>query len=131
MRPIVGCALFLAALVSAACHTTQAISLDQLNALKPDHAWVTETDNTVIVIYGPQVLGDTLVGYVNGKYEEMPVSQFKQVVVQKGSTSRTVLLVAAIAVGFGGMAYALAGGKDTFSCDPSYCEEHPEDTCCA
>lgn len=130
MRQIVGCAVLLAALASAACHTKQPIPLDQLNILKPDRAWVTQADNTVILIDGPQVLGDTLVGYVNGNYEEMPLSQFKQVVVQKGSTSRTVALIAVIAAGFGGMVYALTGGKETFNCDPSYCEEHPEDMCC-
>ena len=131
MRPILVCALLLAALVGAACKTMKPVTLEQLNVLKPERAWLTEKDQTVILVSKPQVVGDTVVGYVNGKYEEMPSSQFTRVVVQKGATSRTVLLVAVIAAGFGGMAYALTGGGATNKCDPSYCEEHAEDVCCA
>jgi hypothetical protein len=131
MRPIMGCAVLLAALAGAACHTMKPVSLAQLNAIKPDRAWVTEGDHSVILVSAPQVVGDTLVGYVNGKYEEMPTSQFKQVIVQRPATSRTVLLVAVIAAGFGGMAFALTGGGSTNKFDASYCEEHSEDPGCA
>jgi hypothetical protein len=107
------------------------VTMDQLNVMKPDRAWLTESDQTVILVSGPQVLGDTVVGYVNGHYEEMPVAQFTKVLVRTGSTPKTVLLVAVVAAGFGGMALALTGAKgDTKQCDSSYCEEHPEDMCC-
>ena len=130
MRLIVGCALLLAALSSAACHSLKPIALDQLNVLKPDRAWVTEADQTVVLVSGPQVVGDTLVGYVNGRYEEMPAAQFKQVVVQRPATSKTVLLVVVVAAGFGGMAFALTGGGATNKFTPDYCEEHGEDPGC-
>ena len=71
MRPIVGCTLLLAVLSSAACNTMKPVSLEQLNALKPDRAWVTDTDQSVVVVSGPHTVGETLVGYVNGKYEEL------------------------------------------------------------
>jgi hypothetical protein len=106
------------------------VPLAQLNAMKPDRAWVTEGDHSVILVSKPQVVGDTLVGYVNGKYEEMPTSTFQQVVVQRPATSRTVLLVAVIAAGFGGMALALTGGGATNKFTPDYCEEHSEDPGC-
>ena len=94
--------------------------------------WITQNDQTVVLVSAPQLLGDTLVGYVNGKYEEIPTSQFKQVVAERPATGKTAVLVGVIAVGFSGMVYALIGGKgDTHVCDPSYCEEHEEDPCCA
>ena len=132
MRPILGCTLLLAALSSAACHTMKPITLDQVNLLKPQRAWVTEADQTVVLVANPQVVGDTLVGYVNGTYEEMPAAQFKQVIVQAPATAKTVLLVGAVTAGFGGMVYALIGGHggDKYV-GSDYCEEHPEDPACA
>jgi hypothetical protein len=107
------------------------VSLDELRVIKPEQVWITENDQTVVLVSNPQVMGDTLVGYVNGKYEEIPSSQFKQVVTERVATGKTAVLVAVIAAGFGGMVYALIGGKgDTKVCDPSYCEEHGEDPCC-
>jgi hypothetical protein len=130
MRPILVCVLLLAALSVPSCKTMKPVSLDELRTMKPEQVWVTQNDQTVVLVSTPQVVGDTLVGYVNGNYEEMPSSQFKKVIMQVGDTKRTALLVAVLAAGFGGMAYALTGGKATFSCDASYCEEHGEDPCC-
>ena len=90
------CSLLFVALASAACHTKKAVTMAELSALKPERAWVTETNQTVVVVDGPQVVGDTLMGYVNGVYEEMPATEFKEVVVQKPATGKTVLLVGAI-----------------------------------
>ena len=132
MRPILVCALLLAAVASAGCHTRKSIALDQVNALKPEQAWVTETDQSVILVTTPQVVGDTLVGYVNGVYEEMPAARLKDVVVSRPATTRTVLLVSAIAIGFGGFAYAVAGavgGNKYIGAD--FSDETPEDPACA
>lgn len=131
MRPIMGCALLLTVLSSTACHTLRPVTFDQLNVLRPTRAWVTESDqSTTILVSGPQVVGDTLVGYVNGQYQEMPTAHFKQVLVQRPATTKTLLLVGAITAGFGGMIYALAGGGSSNKYDPSYCEEHGEDPNC-
>ena len=131
MRPVMGCALLLAALSSAACHTMKPVTLDQLVALKPDRVWVTDADQSVVVVAAPiNVLGDTLVGYVNGKYEEMPTGSLKRFVVQSPAKTRTVLLVAALAVGFGGFAYALTGiggGQQTNPLSVGDCDKHPGD----
>jgi hypothetical protein len=107
------------------------VTLDQLNALRPERAWVTEGDQTVVVVSGPQVVGDTLVGYVNGVYEEMPTAQFKQVLVRRPATAKTVLLVGAITAGFGAMVYALIGSSDPGKyLGSDYCEENPSDPDC-
>ena len=131
MRWMVVCAMLLAALSSAACRTRKAVTIDELRALQPKRAWVTEADQTVIVVSGPQVIGDTLAGYVNGAYEEMPAARFKQVMVEAPATGKTIALVAVVTVAFGGMVYALIGGAgDTKYGGPDYCEEHPEDPVC-
>ena len=132
MRPILVGTLFLVALLSPACKTLKPVTLDELRVMRAEQVWITQNDQTVVVVSAPQLLGDTLVGYVNGKYEEIPTAQFKQVVAEKVATGKTAALVSVIAVGFGAMVYALIGGKgDTRVCDPSYCEEHEEDPCCA
>jgi FlaG/FlaF family flagellin (archaellin) len=132
MRLMVACTLLLAALSSTACHTKKSVTMDQLHALQPERAWVTGADQSVVLIRGPQVIGDTLAGYINGVYEEMPATHLKQVMVEAPATTRTVLLVGAITVGLGGMIYALLGtssGEKYVGSD--YCEEHPEDPACA
>jgi ABC-type nitrate/sulfonate/bicarbonate transport system substrate-binding protein len=131
MRPLVVCVLLVAALAILSCKTIKPVTLDELRTLKPDQVWVTQSDQTVVLVSSPQVVSDTLVGYINGTYEELPAARIKQVRMQRGATTRTALLIGAIAAGFGGMVYALIGGKgDTHVCDPSYCEEHGEDPCC-
>ena len=130
MRVTIGSALLLAALGSAACKTMKAVELNQLVALKPDRVWVTEADQSVVVVDGPiNVMGDTLVGYVGGKYEEMPMTAPHKLVVQRPATTKTALLIGAIAVGFGGFAYAItgAGGNTTVITAPAGdCDKHPE-----
>ena len=130
MRWTMGSALLLATLSSAACHTMKPVTMAELNAMHPQKAWVTETDQSTVVVNGPEVVGDTLVGYVKGVYEEMPSSQLKQVLVEKPATSRTVLLVSAITVGFGGMVYALAGSGSGGKGQSDFCDKHPDDPTC-
>jgi hypothetical protein len=105
--------------------------MDQLKAMAPQRAWVTETDKTVVLVRGPQVVGDTFVGYINGVYEEMPAGQFNQITVEAPATGKTIALVAVVTVAFGGMVYALIGAASSDKYVGSdYCEEHPEDPDC-
>ena len=131
MRLALACTMLLAALASAACHTMSPVTLAQLSAMKPERAWLKASDQSVMVMQGPQVVGDTLVGYVNGRYEEIPTSQVGQMIVQVPAKTRTVLLAVGIAVGIGGFAYAITGatGGDKYV-GSDYCEEHPEDPAC-
>jgi hypothetical protein len=132
MRVTIGCTLLVASLASAACHTMSPVTLDQVGALKPDRLWVTESDRSVVVVTGPiNVAGDTLQGYINGKYEEMPTTELKQLVVQKPATTRTVLLVSAVAVGFGGFIFALTGSSGAATRGQTdFCDKHPDDPTC-
>lgn len=129
MRLFIGGAVLVGALASAACHTMKPVALNELVALNPDRVWVTDSDKSVVIVAGPiNVTGDTLLGYVAGKYEEMPSAGFKQIVVERPSSSKTVLLVSAIAVGVGGFIYAITGSGSSSTTNPisGDCDKHPE-----
>jgi hypothetical protein len=132
MRATIGCTLLVASLASAGCHTMSPVTLDQVGALNPARVWVTESDRSVVVVSAPiHVVGDTLQGYINGKYEEMPTTELKKLVVQKPATTRTVLLVSAIAVGFGGFVFALTGSSGAATRGQTdFCDKHPDDPTC-
>jgi hypothetical protein len=109
------------------------VSLEQLGVIKPDRAWVTVADQPMAVISGPQMVGDTLVGYINGQYEELPRANVKQIIVQRNAPTRTALLATAIALGVGGFAYVLtgsAGGGKPPNAGAGDCDKHPEDPGC-
>ncbi len=132
MRPAMSCALILAALSSIGCRAMKPLTLDEMVAIKPARVWVTQPDGSVIIVNGPQVLGDTLVGYVNGTYQEIPAAhQLTQVRARRPAPGRTVLLSVAIAVGVGGFAYALTGAGSSGEMKPGgICDERPEDPLC-
>jgi hypothetical protein len=126
MRWTTGGAVLLAVLSSAACHTIKPVSMDELKAIQPKQAWVTASDQSVVIVSGPQVMGDTLVGYVKGVYEEMPAAELKEVRIEKPATSKTVMLVSAITVGFAGMVYALAGSGKSGKDQSDTCDKNPD-----
>ena len=79
----------------------------------PSQIWVTQSDNAVVVVQLPRLLGDTLVGYVNGEYQEMMLSKAKQVQARRPQAGRTVLALGAATAGVVGIAF-LVSGADVF-----------------
>ena len=76
---------------------------------RPSSVWVTRGDNAVVQMQVPRLLGDTLVGYVNGEYQEMILSQTKQVQARVPQPGRTVLAIGAGVAGVVGVAFLIAG----------------------
>jgi hypothetical protein len=101
--------LIATAFFSAACHTLKPVTLQQVSIAKPSEVKVTRGDQSVVTVSGPQVLGDTLVGYVNGKFEELPGADLKQVRMMAPAKGRTTALIVATAVGVAGFAILLTG----------------------
>ena len=135
MRPILGRSLLVVALASAACRTMKSVRLDELKAMNVDRAWVTERDQSVVVMYVPQVVGDTLAGYVNGQLKQLPRTELKQVTVRRPAPMRTALLVAGITVGVGGLLATLSGSGNppiptSLTGPPGQCDKNPEDPVC-
>jgi hypothetical protein len=125
-RTLVG-GLIAATLASTACYTMRTVSLDELGGLKASRAWVTKDDQTTVIVSGPRTFGDTLVGYVNGQFEELLSTDVKQIIVRRPARTRTFALVAVGLVSVGAVAAAVSG---TFSGhrDPERlldCEDDP------
>jgi hypothetical protein len=127
MRPITVGLLIFATLSGAACHTMRPLTLDELQNIRPAQVWVTRADQSVVVVAGPQVLNERLVGFVDGKYQVMPAADVTKVVMRKRSGGRTAALVAAGALGFAAMAAVLSAGDNyvnpcasqSSDCDPN------------
>src|SRR5215471_17540315 len=75
----------------------------------PTRVWVTKSDNSVVKVQLPKLLGDTLVGYVNGDYQEMILSQTKQVQAKRLQSGRTALMAGAVVLGVVTTGVVIAG----------------------
>jgi hypothetical protein len=135
VRPIMRCALLVAALASTACTTKRFVTLDQLKVLGPDLAWVTGSDQSVVLMYEPKVVRDTLTGYVGRHREKVPAARVNKVRVQTAAPARTALLVAGITVGVTGF-LVLVGGSGQSAVivsttgPPGDCDQAPEQAIC-
>jgi hypothetical protein len=127
MRSIMVGLLIAATASGAACHTMRPVTLGELGAMRPSEVRVTRADQSVVVVSGPQTFGDTLVGYVNGQFEEMPGVGLKQMLVRRSARGRTAALVAAGAVGIAALAALVSGAGDYRNpADRHDCYDDPE-----
>ena len=58
--------------LAAAC--TQQVPLtpsEFANGKQPRDVWVTRADGSVVHVYRPYIMGDTLLGFVNGRYRKV------------------------------------------------------------
>jgi hypothetical protein len=92
-------------------------------AARPDRIWVTRTDNSKLMMEGPRLIGDTLVGWVGGKYEEILLPETRWMSVRQPAPRRTAMLIAGGVVVGAGLLFLLAGngqgGTPPTSEDPS------------
>ena len=128
-------ALLLTTVATAACKTTRTVSMDQVNLLEPESAMVTENDQSVVLMYEPKVVHDTLVGYVGRHKEKMPGTGVKYLRVKVPAPARTVLLVAGLTAGFAGFVFLASGtGQSAVIVSTTgpagYCDIDPEQTIC-
>lgn len=135
MRPLLACTLVLAALTSTACRTTKLVSLEQLRLLSPDRAWVTDSDQSVILVDEPKVVGDTLVGYIGRHRTKMPSAGLKQVRVRVSAPVRTALLAVGGAGALVGFLVVIGGSGQNQIVQvtagaPGDCDKHPEQPGC-
>jgi len=136
MRPII-CAVLLATLASAACKSMKSVTLDQMSLLGPERVWVTESDESVVLLYEPKVVRDTLVGYVGKHKEKVPSAGVRQVRVQTAAPARTTMLVVGVGAGLIGLMIAVSGTgtsqtpTTTIAGAPGDCDKHPEQEVCS
>lgn len=128
MRLAVAGALTLAILSSLACHSMKALSVDQ--ARGRSSVSLTLSDQSVVVVDGPQIYGNKLVGFVKGIYQEIPIARVKEAHVRETDGARTAAVVIAGTLGFVGFVYAITdAGKSN---QPDYCDapEHVDEPIC-
>lgn len=92
------------ALTATACHTMKPLTWSEVEGMRPSRVWVTQEDRTIVEVSGPQLFGDTLVGYVAGEFRELPTSSVQQVTMRRPARGKTIALIAAstgVAVGIG------------------------------
>lgn len=96
---------------AVACHRYMLVArpLDFIATQKPAQVLVTRTDGTTYSITGPQVFGDTVVGYVNGQYQQINFNTPGQVRVRSAARAQTALLIGMGVVGLAGIVYLVTG----------------------
>jgi hypothetical protein len=116
--------------LAAACSTLAPVREKPtafIEAHSPDFVWITKTDNSVVVLEGPKVLGDTLAGFVGRGYVEIPLSSVQSLSARRPAKGRTALLIGGIALAAGGVAIAIlssggsAGAPICTNPDPNSC----------
>ena len=117
-----------------ACTTFGPVNPKQfIIASRPQQVWLWKSDSSVVLMRGPHFLpnSDTLVGVVEGEYQEVPLSDIQQVKASRSAPLQTAALV----VGAGALVVTSAvllkksGNSDTLACahmppcvcDPSNC----------
>jgi hypothetical protein len=130
MRAPVGWVLTLTILSSPGCYKTKLVGIDQ--ALASRRAWLTLSDQSVVLVYGPKIYGNKLVGFVEGKYQEFPTADLKEARVREPDGARTAALVAASVLAVGGFTYALLPKGSSYALPPDYCDapEHADEPMC-
>ena len=101
-----------AAVGASGCHTLTPLTLDDIGHLRPSRVWVTDQDQSVVEVSGPMVFNDTIVGYINGEFQELPATKVSRVMMRRPARARTIALAAAGTVGLAAFVWAIAGGED-------------------
>ena len=135
MRPMLRCTLLLAAFASTACSTMKSPTLDQLRTLGPDRVWVTQSDESVVLLYETKVVKDTLMGYIGRRRAKLPSTEIQHLRVRAPAHTRTMLLASSLVLGFGGVLFAVSGTGPSRVQGPLQggsgdCLKHPEQSGC-
>ncbi len=81
----------------AACRTMTPVGQprEYVSTKHPESVWLTESNQTVVRVHGPHMLGDTVVGDVQKQFVKIPLADVSKVVVSRPSLGKTVAISAA------------------------------------
>lgn len=102
------------ALTATACYTTRSLTIDDLAAQRERRIWVTRADQSVVLVNDAQVFRGKVVGFVDGRYRELPPADVRALRVRRFAAGRTVSLFAAGALAFTVAALLLSGQEDAY-----------------
>ena len=97
---------------------------DFVAAKRPARVWVTGPDNSEVVVTHPSVRGDTLSGFSEDRYFEIPLADVKRVRASVPALERT-LLFAGVGVATMGVIVSRSHGKN--GCSAVTPNKPPED----
>ena len=112
----------LLALTLLGCHKMARVPsapAEYINSKRPPLIDVTLTDGSRVRIAGPQIAGDTLVGFVKGRYHETPLAAVTDMRALQPAPAQTIsVIVATTALVFGGavFAYTHSGSQPHSEC---------------
>jgi hypothetical protein len=79
---------------------------------RPGEYWITKTDGSVVDLVRPRLMGDTLVGFINGVFRLIRPGEYGQVRTSRQAPGRTAALAVGVAATIT-VAGILATGKGT------------------
>lgn len=123
-------ACLIAVTAGVACHTLAPLTFDEVDRLQPSRVWVTHADQSVLEVNGPRVFNDTLVGYVNGGFTELPASDVHRVVIKRPARAKTIGLIAGSTAVAAAIAVWLSGVGDPDESDMVNCPDEPDHPLC-
>jgi hypothetical protein len=78
---------------------------------EPSIVWVRASGSAqTIALEGPRLVGDTIVGFVEGEYTELPLAQIETMRARQFSRGRTTTLLAGMGALAVGLFFVLGGG---------------------
>ena len=91
LRRGLGTALLMATV--AGCTTIAPIQAPAryISGQKPRSVWLTRTNNSVVRMDGPRMVGDTVVGSVSGEYTEIPLYDVTRASAIRSDKGKTIL----------------------------------------
>ena len=117
-------ALVLALLTGSACFTLKQVTIDDLGTQRTSRVWVTHADQSTLLVHDAQVFRGNLVGFVEGKYRELPADVVREMRVRKLATGKTIGVVAAGVAAFAAVAVVVSGGLDDVDpCANELCDD--------
>lgn len=114
MRRRIVAAVLVFSLVSCTTLKPVADANTYLAGSRPSQVWV-RTEKQTLMLEGPRLLGDTLVGFVDGEYREFLPGEVRGVDVRKPARGRTAVLVSGLVVVGAFLIGALASSGPTTS----------------
>lgn len=108
MRPML-CLVLLVTVLG--CTTLQPVATPRefIAIKRPERIWVLRADSSKIVLDGPRLIGDTLVGWYRGHYQELLLPEARQITVREPAPRRTLIVAAGAVIVGAGLLYILSG----------------------
>ncbi|HUK22472.1 MAG TPA: hypothetical protein VLV45_13075 [Gemmatimonadales bacterium] len=106
VRSLAAIAMMASMFALGACHTWRHLDASQIESDEINRVWVTQADQNTVIMSAPRLFGDTIAGFVEGQYREMPLADTRNLQERVFAAGKTTALGVSIgAVTLTGMIY--------------------------